>query len=179
MAEKADDKAEKKGKVEVEVRPKKVIPWRAIALGLFFTVNLGATGGGAALVYLSTIGFHHTPITEKTEKAKLDANAKEEESTPILFTMDPFTVNLNGVPRRVIRVVMTFELLDQKGFEELVNLGPQPKDEIVRLFNGKYFADLESIQGKLYVKDQIASILTKQMKDGVIKNVYFNESVVQ
>ncbi|MGZ3722840.1 MAG: flagellar basal body-associated FliL family protein [Bdellovibrionales bacterium] len=49
----------------------------------------------------------------------------------------------------------------------------------MRILNGKAFNDVETVQGKLHLKNQIISDLNQSLKKGVVKNVYFNELVVQ
>jgi len=93
--------------------------------------------------------------------------------------MPAFTVNLAGSPQRLIRVEMTFEMLDKDGFEEIVRNSPRARDEIVRILNAKTFDDVETIQGKLFLKDQIAVALNQSMKSGVVKDIFFNEFLVQ
>lgn len=172
--------AKEEKKAEAGDAPKKSLPIKALLTVVFLVVNLVATGGGAALVYMSTLGFKRTPITEESEAEKL-AKEKEaaNEGNPILYTMEPFTINLAGQPRRTIRTIISFELMDEKGFEELVQLGAQPRDEIMKLLNGKTFIDIESIQGKLTLKDQITTIVSRQLKTGMIRDIYFNEFAVQ
>jgi flagellar FliL protein len=173
-------KEEKKEVAEAGAPPKKPLPIKAVLTVVFVVINLVATVGGAGLVYMSTLGFKRIPITEESEAEKL-AKAKEAqgEMDPILFTMEPFTINLAGKPRRTIRAVVSFELMDEKGFEELVRLGAQPRDEIGRILNAKTFSDIESIQGKLTLKDEINMIVSQQLKTGMIRDIYFNEFVVQ
>jgi len=151
-----------------------------LMLPIFVLINLGAVGGGAFLVYQSTLGFKPPTLREP---AALEALKKEKENAEVgeavLYTMPTFTVNLADQPRRLIRVEMTFEMLDKDGFEEIVRNSPKARDAIVRILNRKSFDDIESIQGKLFLKDQIAVTLNQSLKGGVIKDVYFNEFLVQ
>ncbi len=167
-----------KAATENKAAPKKQLPVKMILTVLFVIVNLGGSGAGLVMVYLSTIGFETKPITEKVELTSLK-KALEENQESLLYTMEPLTVNLDGQPRRIIRAVISLEMMDGKGFEEVVRLGAQSKDEIVKLFNRKQFVDVESIQGKLNLKDEIATIVNAELKQGVVKDVYFNEFVVQ
>jgi flagellar protein FliL len=97
----------------------------------------------------------------------------------VLYTMPVFTVNLAGQPRRLIRVEMTFEMLDKEGFEEIVRNSPLARDEIMRILNRTTFDDIETIQGKLSLKDKIAVTLNESFKAGVVKDIYFNDFIVQ
>jgi flagellar FliL protein len=152
-----------------------------ILLPLFAVLNLAVVGGGAFLVYSATLG--HKPQVLR-EPAALESLKKERAGEPVvsekvMYTMPPFTVNLAGQPRRLIRVEMTFEMLDKEGFEEIVRNSPRARDEIMRILNRKSFDDVETIQGKLFLKDQIAVTLNQSFKSGVVKDIYFNEFLVQ
>ena len=152
-----------------------------LMLPLFAVLNMGVLGGGAFLTFKSTLGFHPPTLREPAALEALnkqrEAGASHAES--VMYTMPPFTVNLSGSPTRMIRVEMTFEMLDKDGFEEIVRNSPAARDTIVRILNGKKFDDVESIQGKLFLKDQITVSLNQSLKAGVIKDIYFSDFLVQ
>lgn len=147
---------------------------------LLAVLNLGVMGGGGFLIFKSTLGYERPSVREETVLEELK---KERESADnadaIMFTMEPFTVNLNGSPRRIIRVEMSLEMLDKEGFEEVVTLGPSARDAVVKILNAKEFRDVETIQGKLFLKDQIAVTLNGHLKKGVVTDVFFNDFLVQ
>ena len=151
-----------------------------LMLPLFAVVNLIVAGGGTFLTYKATLGYE-PPVLR--EPAALEALKKSREtvgvSEPVLYTMPGFIVNLSGQPRRLIKLEMTFEMLDKDGFEEIVRNSPAARDAIVQILNRKTFDDIETIQGKLFLKDQIAVTLNQTMKAGVVKDIYFNDLVVQ
>lgn len=166
---------------------KKKLPVALILQAVFAVANLGVVGGGAFLVYKSTIGWHAPTITERglASQKKAEEEKKEgqsaEESGPLVYTMDKFTVNLSGEPKRTIRVEVNLEMLGKDGFEEVINSDKRAKarDQIVRILNDKTFTELETIQGKLFLKDRIATELNALLEVGVVKDVYFSEFVVQ
>ncbi len=134
---------------------------------------------GLYFVYTATVGYKDSKIREELEIPKFAIERQNRESNPIVYTMDKITVNLDGYPRRIIQTEISLEMLDEKGFEEVVDLGPEARDAIVRILHSKKFDDVETLQGKLFLKDQIASTLNSRMNEGVIKEVYFNEFIVQ
>lgn len=149
-------------------------------LPLIAVVNLATVGGGASLVFKSTLGFEAPVLREPAAMKEFEeTRASDEVSESVLYTMPSFTVNLSGSPRRLIRVEMAFEMLDKDGFEEIVRNSPSARDSIVRILNGKSFDEIETIQGKLFLKDQIAVSLNKTMKAGVVKDIYFTQFLVQ
>ncbi|MGZ5279523.1 MAG: flagellar basal body-associated FliL family protein [Pseudobdellovibrionaceae bacterium] len=175
MAEKKDEKAEGKK-----------LPIALILQALFAVVNLGVTGLGAYWVYSATIGWHLPEITEQSLAAQKAAEeqrlaAAGGETGPLVYTMDKFTVNLAGEPKRAIRIEVNLEMLGKEGFEEIINSDNRAKarDSIVRILNDKTFGDLESIQGKLFLKDRISTDVNALLDRGVVKDVYFSEFVVQ
>lgn len=146
---------------------------------IFIGLNVIVSLGGIGLVYMSTVGYEAPSLSEEKLLIELENEKKARPSQAAVYTMEKFTVNLDGLPKRVIQAELNLEMLDQEGFEEVVRLGPQARDAIVRLFNGKRYDELETIQGKLILKDQIATTLNAFLTEGVVKDIYFSEFVVQ
>lgn len=164
----------------------KKLPMGLILQVLFAVVNLGVTGLGAFWVYSATIGWNPAQITEQKLAAEKKAEEEKEaqagsEAGPLVYTMDKFTVNLAGEPKRQIMVEINLEMLGKEGFEEIINSDNRAKarDMIVRILNDKTFSELETIQGKLFLKDRIATEINQFLAEGVVKDVYFSEFVVQ
>jgi flagellar FliL protein len=151
-----------------------------LMLPLFALLNLVVLGGGAFLTYKSTIAYEPPELHEAQAAMELKKERELASAGPsVMYSMPGFAVNMAGQPRRLIKVEMTFEMLDKDGFEEIVRNSPQVRDQIIRILNKKTFDDVETIQGKLFLKDQISVALNEQMKAGVVKDIYFNEFLVQ
>lgn len=150
-----------------------------LLLMVFMLLNLGTLGGGAFFVYSNTIGYKKAITTEEMAKRELASFEERLAEGPVMFTMDPFNTNLDGVPRRLIRVQMSLEMLDARGFEEVVGLGAQARDRVVQILNQKQFDDVETVQGKLHLKNQIIAQLNSFLDKGVVQNVYFSDFVIQ
>lgn len=152
-----------------------------ILTGVFAVLNLVVVGGGAYMVYASTVAWHNPKITEEMLETEMASKGDDERFVPYIFTMDKFTVNLDGEPKRTIRVEVSLQMLGKEGYEEI--MGPdsraKARDKIVRVLNEKTFSELESIQGKLFLKDTIAMEVNGILKDGVVKDVFFSDFVVQ
>ncbi len=168
--EKQDGKEAKKAKVNSA----------QIGALVLVVANLAAMGGGGMLIYKSTIGYERQAIREEDVFQELEIERESADNAEsLMYTLEPFTVNLDGSPKRVIRVEMSLEMLDKEGFEEVITLGPSTRDTIVRILNRKGFPDIETVQGKLFLKDQIAVTLNESLKKGVVKDVYFSDFLVQ
>ena len=148
---------------------------------VFAVLNLAVMGGGSYLVYASTIGWVSPKITEADLQRELASVETEVDTTELTYTMDKFTVNLGGEPKRTIRLEVNLQMLGKEGFEEVMEADNRAKarDRIVHLLNEKAFGDLESIQGKLFLKDKIAEEVNGLLHRGVVKDVYFSDFVVQ
>lgn len=150
--------------------------WMGLA---FAVVNLAVLGAGSYLVYVSTLGFQPPAATEQQLDREIDQFRKSLQGAPVIYTMDSFTTNLDGVPRRLVRVKINLEMLDAEGFEEVINKAPEARDAIMRILNAKSFSDIETVQGKLQLKNQIIASINGFLKRGVVKNVYFSQFAVQ
>jgi len=147
----------------------------------FAVLNLGVMGAGTYMVYASTVGWTSPKITEEQASRDLASVDETEDHTPMIYTMDSFTVNLGGEPKRTIRLEVNLQMLGKDGFEEVMEPENRAKarDRIVRLLNEKSYSDLDSIQGKLFLKDKIAGEVNQILKRGVVEDVFFSDFVVQ
>ncbi|ASD64467.1 flagellar basal body-associated FliL family protein [Bdellovibrio bacteriovorus] len=148
---------------------------------VFAVLNLAVMGAGGYMVYASTMGWESPKITEEDADRELASVSDEADLAPLVYTMDKFTVNLGGEPKRTIRLEINLQMLGKEGFEEVMEPENRAKarDRIVRLLNEKPFSDLDSIQGKLFLKDKIAGEVNGILRRGVVKDVFFSDFVVQ
>ncbi len=169
-------------KAEEGQAPKKKLDLAKFADLGFALINICVLGAGVFLVYKNTIGYHRPSLREpaalellKKEKLELE----KQVAGPILFRMEAFTVNLAGTPPKVVRIELSLEMLDQDGFEDVVKNVSHERDMIVALLNKKEFSEIESLQGKLFLKNEIASEINKSLKTGLVKDIYFDKFLVQ
>lgn len=141
--------------------------------------NLVAMLIGGYYAYMGTLGLTPKVIREQQAK-KMLYNEEIFKGKPVVYSLDPFTVNLADTSEeRIVQVKVTLEMLDENGFEEVVSMGAHARDTIVQILNGKQFVELQSIQGKLFLKDEITVALNKQLNKSFIKDVYFSRFVLQ
>lgn len=147
----------------------------------FAVINLAVMGVGVYMVYASTMGWESPKITEEQVEREIASTSSAVDAGPLIYTMDKFTVNLGGEPKRTIRLEVNLQMLGKDGFEEVMEPENRAKarDKIVRILNDEAFGDLESIQGKLFLKDKIAMEVNGILHKGVVKDVYFSDFVVQ
>lgn len=175
--------AEKKAEEKNE-KPKKKLNLALIAKIGGVSINLIGLVGGLWLVYSSTLGTQTISITEEKLKIESEFAAKRAPSSlsdPLVYTFEKFVVNLSGEPRRMIQLEVSLEMLSKDGFEEvyLADNKTKARDRIVKLLGAYSFSDLDSIQGKLFLKEKITSEMNSILKKGLVKDVYFSDFVVK
>jgi flagellar protein FliL len=168
---------QKAGAEELPDKPPK--NWGKILALLFVILNLVGGGGAAFVIYKSTIGYVADPIGEQITREKYVERINYFDEKPIIYTMDPFVINLNGQPAKTIQLELSLEMLSEVGYEEVITRTTETRDKIVKILNEKSYPDLETIQGKLILKDQIIVAINQYLSSGVVKGVYFTNFVVQ
>jgi flagellar FliL protein len=152
---------------------------KKILVSICIAVNLSVLAVGTYWVYISTIGYEYPKVTEKTLREP--ANLKEKfADSPMIYTMDKFTVNLSGLPKRTIRVQINLDMISPVAFQEIMDFEYRAKarDKIVKILTDKTVDDLESIQGKLFLKDKIVAEVNQILNKGLVKDVYFTDFVM-
>ena len=177
MAAENEEKDNKDGAKEEKKKEKKGSPISKLVLLLIVFDVLGVRAG-VYMTYLGTIGTSKQAVRESDAHKELVENTVFGDK-PIVYSLDPFTVNLSGEDERIVQIKVSLEMIDEDGFEEVVSMGAHARDTIVQILNAKEYEDLESIQGKLFLKDEITVALNKQMKRSFIKDIYFSGFVLQ
>jgi flagellar FliL protein len=143
------------------------------------TLNIAVLGLGSFWVYTSTLGYEHPKVTEAALREPASLKDKFGQAS-MIYTMDKFVVNLSGVPKRTIRLQVNLDMISPVAFQEIMDFDNRAKarDKIVRILNEKTFDDLETIQGKLFLKDKIVAEVNQVLDKGLVKDVYFTDFVM-
>lgn len=146
---------------------------------VLIAINLSVLGLGTYWVYISTLGFEHPSITEKVLRQPSSLKEKFSQAS-MVYTMDKFIVNLSGIPKRTIRLQVNLDMIGPEAFQEIMDIENRAKarDRIVRILNEKTFDQLETIQGKLFLKDKIVHEVNNVLKNGLVKDVFFTDFVM-
>lgn len=152
---------------------------KKIVISLLVATNLGILGLGSYWVYISTIGYEYPKVTEQSLREP--ASLKEKfGDTPMIYTMDQFNVNLSGAPKRSIRLQVNLDMISPVAFQEVMDFEYRAKarDRIVKILNDSTVDELETIQGKLFLKDKIVAEVNQILNKGLVKDVYFTDFVM-
>ena len=180
----AEEEAGEEGGEAAGEEEKKGLPIKLILI----VVGVLALAGGGYFAY--TNFFQEEAVEESAEK---DENGEEggegadgentEELPPgvgVMFTMDPFVVNLAGSNgKRFLKVTATLELSSPEVNPEFEENLQKITDSILVLLSSKSFEDVYSVQGKFKLKDEITTRVNRFLVVGHVKDAYFTEFIVQ
>lgn len=171
----AEEQEELLDEVEIddESAPKKKSPVKMIVILL---VILGLLGGGGYFAYMKYIQPGQSPEA-------VGAGETVEEVSPnlgIMFSLDPFIVNLAGSQgKRFLKVTVSLELSAPEVHAEVKENIQKIMDSILVLLSSKNFEDVYSVQGKFKLKDEITARVNRFLVLGHIKEAYFTEFIIQ
>jgi flagellar FliL protein len=123
--------------------------------------------------------------TAKTEPAEAEKGEKHGEggakgAVAGVYPMDPFIVNIyDGQELRYLKVKVEFETAGPTAKEELDLRQAPLRDAILVLLTTKTLQDIQDLQGKNQLREEILAAVTKIVAAGRVSKVYFTDFVVQ
>lgn len=97
-----------------------------------------------------------------------------------IFPLDPFIVNIyDGQELRYLKVKIELEMVSPAIKAEIDGRLAPIRDSILILLSAKTLHDIEDVQGKNALKDEILGAINKNIPPGKIAKVYFTDFVVQ
>ena len=177
----AEEEAGEEGGEAAGEEEKKGLPIKLILI----VVGVLALAGGGYFAY--TNFFQEEAVEESAEGGKEGeegAGGENTEELPpgvgVMFTMDPFVVNLAGSNgKRFLKVTATLELSSPEVNPEFEENLQKITDSILVLLSSKSFEDVYSVQGKFKLKDEITTRVNRFLVVGHVKDAYFTEFIVQ
>lgn len=98
-----------------------------------------------------------------------------------LVTLEQFTVNLAtsaGTPPRYARVIIAIEVPSSDTAVEVTQKMAPVRNAIIDLFNSKRPADLQTGEGRNFLKEEIRNALNSFLVTGKVKSVFFSNFAV-
>jgi len=162
---------------EIEAEsPSRKFPLKWMLVGVAVLVLAGGGFMGWTMVRsdLATGSNQQTPSGQQTSKA-----TTEPDVGPT-FTLDPFVVNLNEPGgKRYLKSRIELEYVDDKVRQELESRLPQLRDVILMHLSSKALDDIQSVEGKIELKNALVTRINQVLKLGKIRNLYFTQFVIQ
>ncbi len=153
---------------------KKKKPLLLIAVALLVLI----LGGGGAAWY-----FTHGSASDAAGAAK-DAKAKEKPKVakpPVFVNLEPFTVNLSGGDH-FLQLGVVLQVTNDETAEAIKNHLPQIRNRLLLLLSSKLPAQLNSLEDKQKLADEILADTRQPLGEEEAKNVetvLFSSMVIQ
>ncbi|MDA8178058.1 MAG: flagellar basal body-associated FliL family protein [Desulfobacteria bacterium] len=131
------------------------------------------------VVALAAGGYYgYTLLSPGKGKAGMTGGSAGNEKKAVLFSLDPFVVNLSE-PGRYLKVTMQFELAGEPRQEVIVEKVPILRDVIITLISSQTYEYASSPEGKSQLKDEILLRTNQIFGKEVFRNLYFTDFVMQ
>jgi len=158
--------------------PSKKSPLKLIIL----LVLAMAIGGAGAIGALQFLGGSAAEGDEAGEAAADEDTARPGDIPQMgrIIDIDQFRVNLNEASGSYLSVLMSIEVVDDDRIAEAITERmPLIRDRLVLLLSDLRREDINTIQGKERLKDEIVARLAPIVGDRNVRNVYFREFIMQ
>ena len=132
------------------------------------------------------------PFDTKSEKAAEEPVQK----TGTIYSMDPLVVELAGrylnvskveegkrpqigTRKRYLRIAIDLELENEMAVTEVEEQLDQIRDTLLEIISSKKVRDIENVEGKTALGNEIADKLNIIFEKHVVTNVFFEEFIIQ
>ena len=140
-------------------------------------VAAGAADHGGGHAPAAAAGGHGAPAAGGHGGAPADGASAAPQAR--FFPVGDFTANLAGpASTSYVKVTVNFEISGDADEEEMKQRKPQFRDKIISLLNSKKSADLQSADGRNYLKEEIKTVSNTFVKKGKVEGVYFSAFVI-
>lgn len=176
-------------------KPKKRSWFKAVIILLVLFIFIGILTGTAWWLFLSSDAiFKHlldgSSNIEKTQTHNNNSTKKDGEKDssvalspkPILkpISLPPITVNLaDPSGNKYLRMGMDVELNSQEAITSLLAQSARVRDAIILLLSSKTSDELTSAEGKVLLKNEVASRLNQILGEPKVVRIYFTDFVIQ
>ena len=158
-------------KEEVKDAEKEKAPKKSKLKVIIIAVVVLLIGGGGIFGY------------SKFNKGKdEEAETKKAAKVSIVCPLNSFVVNLlvkDYVGKRYLKVTMQLEVGKEEEKLLVENHNPQIRDTILLLLSSQSLKEINTMEGKLELKQALLSRMNQILGDGVVRRIYFTEFVVQ
>ncbi|GHV58929.1 hypothetical protein FACS1894103_1320 [Campylobacterota bacterium] len=118
--------------------------------------------------------------SEQPERTSGSAAPGVSATLGTVVTLDQFIVNLlSNDGRRYLKVKISLELTNANTAPEVDNKAPLIRDTIIQQLSSKRFDEISTESGKVRLREELKNSINRYLLDGQIKNVFFNDFVIQ
>ena len=118
--------------------------------------------------------------TETVKEKKTARKTTRTSAVDTIFPMESFIVNLSDPGgKRFLKTKIDIELIRPDFMPDLSAKLPQLRDTIILFLSSKTVEDLQGIDGKIVLKNELITRINAVLGRGKIRNLYFTEFIVQ
>ena len=100
----------------------------------------------------------------------------------MIYPLESFIVNLmdkNGLSNRYLKVTISLDIGDEGNRKTVERHKPQLMDTILLLLSSQSFSDINTMEGKIELKQALLSRINQDLGGRIVHRIYFTEFVVQ
>ncbi len=113
-------------------------------------------------------------------KAESGTGENGKKSKTQMVSLPSMIVNLaDPLGRRYLKVSMDVQVVNKQASKKLQDSMPKVKDALLMLLSSKSYSDVDSMEEKLKLKNEVVSRLNQIVGESPVVKVYFTEFVVQ
>ena len=161
-----EGKEEVKDEKDAQVPKKSKLKWIIIITSVVLLIGAGGF-------------FGYSKFKNNT---KVKATTEKKQKASIICPMKSFVVNLldkKGVERRYLKVTIEVEVGNEASKQLIEKNDPQLRDSVLMLLSNQTFNEINTMEGKLELKQELLSRMGQILGNGVVRRIYFTEFVVQ
>jgi flagellar FliL protein len=149
-------------------------------MGIFLLL-MSIMGVGFFAVWSRISSLDQMMSPQSQEKSnEIDKKDKKEYAAKPKYPLDTFIVNLaDPKGKRYLRLTMDLEMNKEVLRDEIAQRVPQIRNTILMIIPTRTVEDVQSLEGKIALRDEIMTEVNNILKTGSITNLYFTEFVVQ
>ncbi|WP_045215942.1 flagellar basal body-associated FliL family protein [Desulfonatronovibrio magnus] len=142
---------------------------------ILLVLLLGALGGAGYFGYTHFLANGH----DAEEGAEQEAPRVDPRRTEVV-ALEPFVVNLaDPLGRRYLRTTLKVEVIDRRAAADVQQHMARVRDSIILLLSSQSYSDIDTMEKKIRLRNDIADRLNQFIGQGRVVRVYFSEFVVQ
>ena len=115
-----------------------------------------------------------------SQRASVKSPAQRESVFGQIYSLETFVVNLSEKGgKRYLKAKIEVEYTREEVLPELESRLPQIRDVVLLILSSKTMLNIQTIEGKLNLKNELISKINQILKTGSIRGLFFTEFVIQ
>jgi len=177
MVDEAEQKPTKPG--EEQSAEEEIAKIKKKPLLLFIIIGVVAVLAISGAVYAITKSSKATGKKAAAKGAESSAKVTPEDVGPT-FSLGSFVFNLADMEeRRYLKATIEIEVADAKLVPQVEARLPKLKDAMILLISSKTSSELLTPEGQMLLRQQISKRLSEILGEGVVKDIYLTEFLIQ